>query len=817
MLRKRVCPLGYGPGLVPYDVPMPVPRSLLTPFAGLLLASAAVTLVLSVVSCSGSDTDEDDANDKTPTTKAASASGIIPGGGYIGAAACAECHQQEHDDWVGSHHEQAMKPANADTVLGDFDDATFTHFGTTSRFFTKGGKYYVNTDGPDGELADFEIKYTFGVEPLQQYLVEFEGGKVQALTIAWDARDKEAGGQRWYHLYEDEAIPHTDALHWTGPNFTWNHMCAECHSTDLQKHYNEETGTYQTTWEAINVSCEACHGPGEHHAKWAERYEAGETKDKGDMGLAVRLKDETRQWVMNPDTGIAERRTPLTDDTLLNACARCHSRRSQIAHANDTGVDFLDNYRPSHLTEMLYFPDGQIQDEVYVWGSFVQSKMHAKGVTCIDCHDPHTARVPTTTNDLCNKCHQPAKYDAYEHHYHPPGTEGAACVNCHMPHRTYMGIDDRRDHSFRVPRPDLSVRLGTPNACNVCHTEQSAEWAAEAAAHWWGVDLERPIHYGEVFAAARENAPGTDKALLELLRDAEQPEIVRGTAVLMLARYPTRRAAEGVLEALASEDDLVRLAAADMISSLPPTQRIKPALETLEDPLLSVRIEAGEALADLPANQFTEEDKKKVRAGIEAYKNAQRVSADTAAATMNLGSLAYRMGDLDEATRLYEHVLEIDPTFFPAYSNLATIYSENGDPQRALLLLGEGLRLLPDNPDLNYARALIYIRVRQYDKAISVFAKAYAEAPDRGDIAYAYAVALHDAGRQPKRAVEVMQKTLESVPNDVQLLITTAQYCARLERFDEALGYAKRAQQHLPDDPGVAQFVRQLEGLQKQR
>ena len=788
---------------------MPRYFKLVPPVAGLVLALAGVTLMLTVGSCSKSDDQASDAAGKVQPVK-----GLAGHAGFIGADACAKCHKQEHESWVGSHHEQAMKPATAETVLGDFDDATFEHFGVTTRFYKKDGKFFVHTDGPDGQMGDFQIKYTFGVTPLQQYLVEFEGGRIQALTIAWDTRPKEDGGQRWYSLYPDEKIPSTDALHWTGPNFTWNHMCAECHSTDLHKNFDEQTQTYRTSWAEINVSCEACHGAGEDHAKWAEDYKAGKTKEKGDMGLVVRLKDDTRTWIMNPETGIAERKTPLKDDTLINACARCHSRRSQISNDRDAGVPFLDNYRPSYLTESLYFADGQIQDEVYVWGSFMQSKMHGKGVTCVDCHNPHSAQVPTTSNDLCSKCHMPEKFNVYEHFHHPPDSPGAQCINCHMPHRTYMGVDVRRDHSFRIPRPDLTVKIGVPNACNQCHTEQSAEWAAENAAFWWGVDVDRPVHYGEVFAQARENEAGADVGLLAILHDDKQPAIVRGTAVLYLGRYPTRRASEGVLEALTSDEPLIRLAAADMLSNMPPQQRVKPALGVLSDPLRAIRIEAGEALADAPQQVLSEADRAKVKAGIEAYEKAQLVSADTAAGQMNLGSLAYRMGDVDAAKARYRKVLEIDPTFFPAYANLATIYSEQGNPDDAHALLKQGLRRLPRNPDLYYTQALVYVRQRDIPHAMSAFGQAYAAAPERADIAYAYAIALHDTG-SPPRAIMILQKTLENAPNDVQVLIALTTFNREQGRLDEALKYARRAAKLLPDDQGLAQFVKQLEAAQR--
>lgn len=780
-------------------------KRFLPPAAGLLLVVAGLGIVLSSVSCSGG---EDGDTESTSTTNVSAKAS-----GFIGAKACAECHQQEHDDWVGSHHDAAMKPANDDTVIGDFNDTTFTHSGNTSRFFKQDGKFFVHTDGPDGKMADFEIKYTFGIEPLQQYLVEFEGGKIQALTICWDARPKEEGGQKWYHLYPDEDLPAGDALHWTGPNFTWNHMCAECHSTDLKKNYDVKSDTYNTTWSEINVSCEACHGPGESHADWAELYVADPSIGKGasgDMGLAVRLKDETRQWVMNPETGIAERAKPLKEDKVLNACARCHSRRSQISDDGDAGVSFHDNYRPSHLTETLYYPDGQIQDEVYVWGSFVQSKMHMAGVSCVDCHDPHTARVPTQTNDLCAKCHSPAKFDVIEHHHHPPDSTGAQCINCHMPHRTYMGVDARRDHNFRIPRPDLTLETGAPNACNQCHTEQTVEWAAENTAFWWGVDLDQKKHYGQVFHAARENQPQTDKELLDILRDKDQPPIVRGTAVVYLSRFPTRAAAQGVMQALSDDEPMVRVAAADALSDMPIQQRLKPALKLIDDPLRSIRIEAGEALADVPPQQVSDADRKQIEKGIAAYRKAQEVSADTAAATMNLGTLAYRLGDFPQAIEQFKRVLEIDPSFFPAYANLATMYADAGQTEQAVRLLDKGLVQLPKQPDLMYSKAMLFIRERDYRQAINLLAQAYAEAPERSDIAYAYAIAVHDTGNPPG-AVLILKQALKATPNDVQVLIALATYHRDMGKLDEALTYAKRVQALMPEDQGIRAFVQQLE------
>ncbi len=230
---------------------------------------------------------------------------------FVGRGTCAPCHQKELDLWQGSHHDLAMQVANDETVLGDFSDSEFTHFGVTSTFYKREGQFLVRTEGEGGELQEFEVTHTFGVEPLQQYLVRFPRGRVQALSICWDTRPSTEGGQRWFHLYGDEKIGPRDPLHWTGLYQTWNHQCAECHSTNLKKKYSAEDGSYQTTWSEIDVSCEACHGPGSEHVTWAEDAQARGVPGKEDsMGLVVSLEADDVSWIFDPGESIARRSLP---------------------------------------------------------------------------------------------------------------------------------------------------------------------------------------------------------------------------------------------------------------------------------------------------------------------------------------------------------------------------------------------------------------------------------------------------------------------------------------------------------------------------
>ena len=394
---------------------------------------------------------------------------------YVADAQCGDCHAKAAEAWRGSHHQRAMEIATAQTVLGDFANAKLTHRGATTAFTQRDGKYYITMEGRDGKPAEFEVKYTFGVAPLQQYLVAFPGGRLQAPTVAWDTEKK-----RWFALYPNDRHAPDDPLHSTGRYQNWNLMCSECHSTDLRRNYDAKADTYDTKWAEVNVGCQACHGPGSAHVAWAKAAAGKDAKglDARTLGLVVDFRGNDSRY-------------------QVEACAPCHSRRQRLTDGELPGKPFLDNYHPALLREGLYYADGQQQDEVYVWGSFLQSRMYAQGVRCTDCHDPHGLGLKAKGNALCAQCHQPAgnarfptlakkDYDTEAHHHHPPGSPGASCANCHMPAKNYMVIDARPDHSFRVPRPDLTVKIGTPNACNGCHDRKTPQWAADAVAQWYG-------------------------------------------------------------------------------------------------------------------------------------------------------------------------------------------------------------------------------------------------------------------------------------------------------------------------------------------
>ena len=378
-----------------------------------------------------------------------------------------------------------MQPASDASVKGRFDGAQFRYDNVVSRFFQRDGRYWVRTDGPDGALTDFEIEYTFGVYPLQQYLVELPRGRIQALSIAWDTRPRNAGGQRWFHLYAGQGIAHGDELHWTGRQQNWNFMCADCHSTNVRKNYDAAGDSFQTTWSAIDVSCEACHGPGSRHVRWAQPATPSSSPLRGDNGLTVHLTE--RQTSLDDrrrddETGAQRPRGRPRRRSTPARSVMLDGRRSPMATMPGRRCSISTSRRPS---SRALFPRRSAARRGLHLRVVPQSRMAQAGVTCSDCHEPHTAKLQNNRQCALHEVPHPR---SIRHPGASPSqatSTGAACVECHMPARTYMQIDARRDHSLRVPRPDLTLAMGTPNACTGCHTNRPAAWAATTVRAGW--------------------------------------------------------------------------------------------------------------------------------------------------------------------------------------------------------------------------------------------------------------------------------------------------------------------------------------------
>jgi len=726
---------------------------------------------------------------------------------FVGAKTCVECHAQQGERWRQSMHARAMEAPTPESVKAPFAGERFSLHGVTSTFSRNGNRFIVHTDGPGGALENFDVAYTFGVEPLQQYLLPLPGGRYQALSISWDTRPAAAGGQRWFHLYPHAPIPAGDVQHWTSPSQNWNAGCAECHSTNLRKGYDAARNAYTTTWSDISVACEACHGAGSRHVAWARKRESrGPVATGEDDGLVALGAKDGASWQFDPATGIAHRDRPRISRVEVEMCARCHARRATLTDDYRGGRPLTDTHRPALLDDGLYFADGQILDEVYEYGSFLQSRMYAHGVTCSDCHDPHRPEIAADPNVVCQRCHSLAEFATPAHHHHAARSSGAQCVSCHMATRVYMAVDVRRDHSFRVPRPDLTVKIGTPNACTGCHANRPASWAAALTSAWYGNKRTSVPHYGEAIAAGRSAAIDAEPRLIALASDPAQPAIVRATAVSMLGRWLDPQSIAAVDGAVHHSDPLVRMAAVEVLSGLPEAMRPRALTPLLGDPARAVRVQAARALATAPLEGG---DRERRDQGVAEWLAVQTYNGDSAGAHVNLGVYYTERGEFQRAEAEYLTARKLEPYFAPAAVNLADLYrtaDRDADGER---VLRDALTLAPEAADLHRALGLLLVRRKDLAGAIVELKRGSELSPDDANAQYTYAVALYSSGRQAD-AVALLDRTWRAHPGDRQALAALVSYVREQGDVVRAKDLASRLVALSPGDPSAAGLFEEI-------
>ena len=708
---------------------------------------------------------------------------------FLGNSACAGCHESQVNDWTGSHHDLAMQEAAAETVLGDFDNAKFIYEGVTTTFFKRDGTYWVNTDNERGELTDYPVKYVFGVYPLQQLLLPTKKGSLNALSIAWDSRKEIEGGQRWYHIYENQETVTSDSpLHWTGVYHNWNSRCAECHSTNVVKGYNASTRSYQTTYDQIDVGCESCHGPGSNHVSLmtaqgqtntsvnntSNSASANEPVKKkpthasaADMGFELALAARG-QWVRAPDENIAHRSTPLDNTVQADNCGRCHSRRATLGDYH-YGQSLLDTHRLSVLESPLYWHDGQIRDEVYVYGSFMQSKMAQAGVVCSNCHNPHTNELVAQGNGVCTQCHKPETYDAVSHHRHSVSSSGSACVNCHMPSQVYMGVDARRDHSMRIPRPDISLSTGSPNACTQCHTNQSASWAYDALRDW-GVDgdLKTLTQVKARFAAEHGDVRALP-TLEAIVADGSLSALMRASVIEQLSNLGAPALPNMSAMLLRADDPVLRTSAVRALRGLPPAQRYLMLRPFIQDPILSVRMEVAQVLAGVPKAELRPQDIASLKPLFDEYLDVQSDHLDMPSVQLQLANFWTDRGETEKAEAALREALVLNDQLEPAIVNLVDLLRRDARNEEASTLLSNAITRIPDSGSLWFSQGLHFIRLGDTEAGLSSLKEAAVLEEEGSRHRYVYAIALNDTGNKTE-AMAMLESVNASHPGQPDIL-----------------------------------------------
>jgi Tfp pilus assembly protein PilF len=660
---------------------------------------------------------------------------------YVGDQSCKECHKGEHKEWTESHHYMSMLPPSEKTVKGNFDNITHTADGVTSRFFKKANKYFINTEGEDGKNHDYEVKYIFGFTPLQQYLVEFPGGRLQVPRVSWDSKQK-----KWFNQYAQQTVSSHDWLHWTGNSQNWNTMCASCHSTNLQKNYNDKTDTYKTSYSVINVSCESCHGAGKQHADYikGDDYKDGE-KIKGSYLKLVKNSNQLEE---------------------INTCAPCHARVTEISNSHIRSNEIMDNYIPQIPDTEYFFADGQVDDEDYIYTSFLQSKMFSKGVKCSNCHNPHSTKLKKIDNQTCLQCHSPQKYNLPTHTFHPVGSKSSLCVSCHMPGKIYMGNDLRHDHSFRVPRPDLSEKYGTPNACSSCHQEKSNKYLADAIVKWYGP--KRKYHFSDDLIPGSQLNSKSEAHLIKLIENSQTPDIIKATAAFYMGNIQTEPSLNILLKSLNNKDAQVRYRTLRSLSNFEPRSWINQVGPLLSDKVRAVRIAAADLYITIPQEQIPSQHKDAFVAAHKELKKHLNYQTDFSIGNVMLADYYLKLKDYDNAAKYYEKGLKKDSQMNYALLNLSTTYNLQGNNEQALKSLEKALKNDSKNDRIYYNMALLYNEMSNQPAAEKAFAKAVALKSDNPRVYYNYGLLLIKS-KKIKQAEVLLNKGITINPSAPEL------------------------------------------------
>lgn len=694
---------------------------------------------------------------------------------------CVSCHQQQVSDWQQSDHAKAMDLANEQTVLGDFNNATTAHYSQSARFFKNDDNYMIELTEA-GKTSTYQVIYTFGHYPLQQYLVPAQNGRYQVFPFSWDSRSETEGGQRWYPNYQNEDVQPNDRLHWQQGLQNWNGMCADCHSDGLKRNFDVSSNSFDTKWDEINVGCQSCHGKVAEHGQ-SKPYQSDALID------SPKLQAEALNWLLEPGEKVARLRNPDSQKAtaaqkaerqqFMDTCFACHSLRSPMTDGFSPDKPFLDQFSPSLIAKPLYHSDGQIKEEVYVYGSFLQSKMYAEGVTCLDCHNAHTMKIKSDTNGLCLQCHTAEAYQSVKHTRHDLESEAGQCVTCHMSETTYMGVDARRDHSFKIPRPHLSTAYQTPNACVNCHTEQSNTWAAEKLAAWHGPAKALSRHEQYYLDLIHNESLSLDKHLA-VINSKELNEIKRASAIMLLPNSIPMLSEHVVKGWVNSELPLIRLATAKVGHLLSDTEKLQSYQTLLNDKYKSIRVAAANELVGLGLK-----DSAVFKKAFEELTTSHLASNWRGEGNLNQSLVDLKLGQNQDAITNLKNSIKVDPYFEPAYVNLVDIYRSTKQTKEEVALFKVALERLPTSGTIQYAYGMHLIRMGNKNASVLAFKKAMELQSENPQHAYLYFLAL-DATGKTGQALKELKQVINQYPTRemIQLGLSLSQKMGDRASFD---------------------------------
>lgn len=668
------------------------------------------------------------------------------------AQQCAQCHREAFDSWLTSQHAWAnrwLDPIKDEAAFAK--DVSFSIGASRATISRNKGKPILSWKEPGEQAHLFFPEAVIGVAPLWQYLVLTPGGRWQVFPQAWDPAARE-----WFHVFGEETRDPQDWGHWFNRGNNWNSQCASCHMTGFEKGYNPQTDAYHSRWRGMGVSCLQCHGEMKGHP------EAGAVVDK------------------------TAAKTPGRDQ---DTCASCHSRREELTGRFHPGESFEDHYRIVLADqEGVYYPDGQVRQENFEYGSLLMSRMGMKGVTCLDCHNPHSGKLllPVENNALCLSCHQaPGRRSAIPieplaHSHHPTGSKGNLCIECHMPVTKYMMRDPRRDHGFTVPDPLLTQELGIPNACNRCHSDRSTEWAIEWTKKWYGSKPDRPSRRrARAIARAHKRDADVVPELTSLLEKEENPA---WRAVLLSLLSPWSqdpRVRKHLQDALRSDHAWVRSAALRSLREVPESFEETASLQN--DPSRLVRVDAlwsSVVQGKTPGS------------GLQELVHYLEHNADQPQGALKQAQFAVARGEKDKAELWIRKAADWDRSSAYAQFMKGQVLNLLGKNMEALGAFQDAHRLEPENADYTYSLGLLFAELNRSREAQEFLKKTVQLDPSFGRAWYNLGLAYAQSGdvELALRALAKAEVLLADSPEPAYAIATIVLRRGDKAKAEEALG-----------------------------
>lgn len=691
--------------------------------------------------------------------------------GYSGSESCKGCHPKFHELWSTSHHGLAMQPITkafiADKIsLGQeeifMENAHYQAIAEDSLLFIEERK--------DGATKKYEVLWALGGKNTYYFLTPWEGGRLQTLPLAYNVNTKQ-----WYNNPES-AIRHfpnrteeDQALRWTDVQYTFNTSCYSCHVSQLRNNFDLTSNTYQTHWKEVGINCETCHGPSGEHVRVCTEAKEGTVPEDLKIIMTSKFTADQHNW----------------------SCAPCHAKMTPITESYMPGDNYFNNYDLTTLENPDFYPDGRDLGENYTYTSWEMSECAISGqMHCVTCHTSSgryrfKSDINAEANKACASCHAEKAEFVDKHSHHPLNEQSPRCIDCHMP-MTMFGHMNRTDHSMRPPMPSATIKFGSPNACNMCHTDKTPQWADKEVRSWHKDDYQATtLEAGSLVQEARDRKWNRIDQMLQAITNNQYGDVFTNSLIRLLINFEGEKKIPVLIAASDHKSPLVRSSAVNGLLGNRSSEVKNTLLKAAQDSIRLVRLAAASSLSVFPRNEFNASELALVEKVNKEYENSLVTRPDSWSAHYNLGNHYQNMGQTDKALAAYETAMKVYPDAFMPLVNSSFLYSVSGNPAKSEELLKKALQLEPNNEAANLNYALLMAEMNKMEESEKAFMKVLETNKENTTALYNLSVLI--AKRDPQGALQLSKQALQIAPDEPKFGYTYAFFLNQQQKTSEAI------------------------------